>query len=51
VAGGDLGKPWTAPVFSNLTIGWQQYQASSGPLELWLDDLVVDKTRIGCPAP
>jgi hypothetical protein len=51
VAGGDLGKPWAAPVFSNLTIGWQQYQASSGPLELWLDDLVVDKARVGCPAP
>jgi hypothetical protein len=51
VAGGDIGKPWAAPVFSNLTIGWQQYQASSGPLELWLDDLVVDKARIGCPAP
>ena len=51
VNSGDIGKPWAGPTFSNLTIGWQQYQVSSGPLELWLDELVVDKVRVGCPAP
>ena len=39
----DLNKPWTGPTFSNLTIGWQQYQGSTGPLELWLDDLAIGK--------
>ncbi|MEA2699497.1 MAG: hypothetical protein QOI66_3768 [Myxococcales bacterium] len=47
---GDLGKPWAGPIFSNQTLGWQQYQASSGALELWMDDLAVGKDRLGCPA-
>ncbi|HET6284776.1 MAG TPA: hypothetical protein VFH73_27720 [Polyangia bacterium] len=51
VNGGDLGKPWAGPTFSTISIGWQQYQPSSGPLEVWLDDLVVDKQPIGCSAP
>jgi hypothetical protein len=51
VNGGDLGKPWTAPTFANLILGWQQYQASTGPLELWMDDVAVGATRMGCQAP
>ncbi len=51
VNAGDLGTTWQAPTFANLSVGWQQYQASSGPLELWMDDLVVSTQRIGCPAP
>jgi hypothetical protein len=47
----DLTKPWTGPAFSNLTLGWQQYQASSGALELWMDDLAIGPQRIGCPKP
>jgi hypothetical protein len=45
----DLGKPWAAPDFSFLSIGWQQYQGSNGPLELWMDDVAVGTQRIGCP--
>jgi len=48
---GDLGSTWLAPTFANLTVGWQQYQASTGALELWMDDLVMSTQRIGCPAP
>jgi hypothetical protein len=44
----DLGKPWTAPTFSFLSLGWQQYQGSNGPLELWMDDVAVGTQRIGC---
>jgi hypothetical protein len=46
----DLGKPWSAPSFSFLSLGWQQYQASNGPLELWMDDVAVGTQRVGCPA-
>lgn len=47
----DLGKPWSAPTFSFLSLGWQQYQGSNGPLELWMDDVAVGTQRIGCPPP
>jgi hypothetical protein len=51
VANADLGKPWTAPNFSFLSLGWQAYQASNGPLELWMDDVAVGTERVGCPPP
>jgi hypothetical protein len=51
VNAGDLGSTWQAPVFANLSVGWQQYQASTGALELWMDDLVVATQRVGCPSP
>jgi len=51
VNAGDLGSTWQGPVFANLSVGWQQYQASTGPLEFWMDDLVVATQKIGCPAP
>jgi hypothetical protein len=44
----DLGKLWAAPTFSFLSLGWQQYQGSNGPLELWMDDVAVGTQRIGC---
>ncbi|HVU49764.1 MAG TPA: hypothetical protein VHL80_03700, partial [Polyangia bacterium] len=49
VSNADLGKPWSAPDFSFLSLGWQAYQASNGPLELWMDDVAVGTQRIGCP--
>jgi len=42
---------WQAPVFNNLTIGWLQYQSSGVAIDMWMDDLVVNTTRVGCPAP
>ena len=42
---------WTAPTFANLTLGWMQYQQSSTPIELWMDDVVVGTQRVGCPSP
>ncbi len=51
VNSGDLGKPWTGPAFDTLTLGWQQYQGSTGPLEMWFDDLAVSTQRLGCPKP
>jgi hypothetical protein len=42
---------WTAPAFANLTLGWMQYQTSTTPVELWMDEVAVATTRIGCPPP
>lgn len=39
---------WTAPEFSELEIGWESYQ-NDAARTLYIDDLVVSKTRIGCP--
>jgi hypothetical protein len=48
---GTVGDTWSAPTFANLSIGWQQYQASTGALEFWMDDLAVGTGPLGCPAP
>jgi hypothetical protein len=40
---------WQAPEFSNLTLGWAQYQQSDTAIEFWMDDLVVATERVGCP--
>jgi hypothetical protein len=42
---------WQAPAFANVQIGWLQYQQSSTPIDVWLDDLVIATKRVGCPAP
>jgi len=38
------------PTFETLRIGWQLYQAGTTPagFDLWIDDLVLDTTRVGC---
>jgi hypothetical protein len=41
---------WTAPTFSDIELGWFQNQASTVPLEMWMDDIVIHGTqRVGCP--
>jgi len=39
---------WTAPTFSELEIGWESFQ-NDAARTLYIDDLVVSKTRVGCP--
>jgi hypothetical protein len=39
---------WTAPNFEELEIGWESYQ-NDAARTLYIDDLVVSKTRVGCP--
>jgi hypothetical protein len=41
---------WTAPTFDRLDLGWESYQQDSART-IWIDDVVVSKTRVGCPAP
>ena len=38
------------PAFDTLRIGWQLYQTGTTPagFDLWIDDLVLDVTRVGC---
>ena len=40
--------PWTAPTFDRLDLGWESYQADDART-LWIDDVVVSTTPIGCP--
>jgi hypothetical protein len=46
-----LNGEWLAPpAFQTLYMGWEQYQASSNTLNVWLDGVVVSTSRVGCPA-
>jgi hypothetical protein len=41
---------WTAPLFDGIRLGWENYQTSSIPIEMWLDDVALDSKPIACPA-
>ena len=43
----DLNGKWVMPVFSTLRLGWEHYQTSI-PIELWVDDVALDVSRVGC---
>jgi hypothetical protein len=45
---GNAGVPFTLPQFTSLWLGWQEYQATSEPFEMWLDEIAIDGARIGC---
>ena len=47
VHGGNT-KPYVLPQFTNQWVGWQEYQASTLPFELWIDEVAIDTQRIGC---
>ena len=36
------------PNFTNLWIGWQAYQGSNETFELWIDEIAIDHSRVGC---
>ncbi len=41
---------WNAPnPFLTLQVGWAHYQTQQVGGDAWIDDLVVDEARIGCP--
>ena len=46
--GGNAGQPYILPQFQQLWLGWQEYQPSTEKFELWLDEIAIDKDRIGC---
>jgi hypothetical protein len=41
---------WIAPTFTDVTIGWANYQKSPNPTEMWLDDIAFDSKPLDCPA-
>ncbi len=48
----QCGGVWNAPAFERVDLGW----GSGGPnaaetQDMWIDDVAIDSTRIGCPAP
>jgi len=46
--GGNPSQPFYLPKFTALWIGWQEYQTSAQKWEMWIDEVIVDKERIGC---
>ena len=47
-----LGGRWLAPpAFQSLYLGWERYQDTANDQNVWVDDVVVARSRIGCPAP
>lgn len=47
IANGTGGK-WFAPTFEDIQLGFESYQNDSAR-ELWIDDVVIDDVRVGCP--
>ena len=41
--------PWTAPNFDRLDLGWESYQIDDART-IHIDDVVLSKSPIGCPA-
>ena len=50
--GNDLDGKWLAPPkFDSLYLGFERYADSANDQNLWLDDVVLSKTRVGCSTP
>jgi hypothetical protein len=49
--GHDLKGEWRAPPkFDSLYIGFERYADSANDQNLWIDDVSLSKSRVGCPA-
>ena len=47
VHGGDTN-PYVLPTFTNVWLGWQEYQPATETFEMWVDEIAIDPSRIGC---
>jgi hypothetical protein len=47
---GGSSDPFVLPAFDSMWVGWWLYQANTDPPEfdVWIDEVAVDYTRIGC---
>lgn len=45
---GGNGNPYTLPMFTNVWVGWQEYQTTTEDFEMWVDEIGIDTARIGC---
>jgi hypothetical protein len=49
--GDDLDGQWLAPPkFASFYLGFERYADSVNDQDLWIDDVVLSKKRVGCPA-
>jgi hypothetical protein len=49
--GNDLAGEWKAPPkFDSFYIGFERYADSANDQDLWIDSVVLEKERVGCPA-
>jgi hypothetical protein len=46
--GGNPAQPYLLPQFTSVWMGWQEYQTSTQVYEMWVDEIAIDKERIGC---
>jgi len=50
--GNDLQGKWLAPPkFDSFYLGFERYADSANDQNLWLDDVVLSKARVGCSTP
>ncbi len=45
---GGNGNPYILPDFTSVWLGWQEYQPSTLQFDMWLDEIAIDPSRIGC---
>jgi hypothetical protein len=49
--GDDLGGEWRAPPkFDSFYLGLERYADAANDQDLWIDDVILAKERVGCPA-
>jgi hypothetical protein len=50
VAPTAASSPWYGPAITQLFVGAWSFHAMDAPLDVWIDDLVVDTKPLSCPA-
>jgi hypothetical protein len=51
VAPTSVTSPWYGPAIDSLFVGAYSFHPMNAPLDVWIDDLVVDTKPVSCPAP
>jgi hypothetical protein len=51
VAPTSVTSPWYGPAIESLFTGAYSFHAMNDPLDVWIDDLVVDTKPVSCPPP
>ena len=46
--GGNAAAQYIMPEFTNVWVGFQEYQPNSEDYEMWVDEIAIDSSRIGC---
>jgi hypothetical protein len=51
VAPTSVTSPWYGPAITQLFVGAWSFHPMNGPLDVWIDDVVVDTKPVTCPMP